>query len=490
MDFAYDIGKDTLDLSSPARQQQQQQHTSLYQTKTPERKCEQDINNYTTNTQDNTEQQQVQLLHWVNNSLQSIGSSSVVEQRTSLATLNIMYELLNQQKVTSTLLENAQLETTRVKAQITRISNEKYRLLAQVNQLNKEVAAAGHKLKAAAHKEVVSRKHHQSSRNDFEIQIRKLKSQCQSSISKIRTKETTIDQLKQRITKFLKQNFSSPRNSPRNSQQVVKSSSQLRQSQQWAVATKIATTKTTTTTSTTPKTLHTWATDKLEAKVTTLNAENQELRDMFSAFTGDLKTLYSRLCRVERLCLVGRQDGVNEDGAYEESADKDADGDGDGDTASNNVQYSLPVQWIRSDFFTIKTEWKRLRARVQQVEMELQQQQEEEEEARVLGSGSKTAMLRARKVIRLQDKLIQSSIVQRDKARRMMLLSSSNDWIRSSSLGTLRKLDMETLKLEEEEIQLLKDWLTEERQLLLDERSKFELKRLKSYEKSVITVIQ
>ena len=484
---SYFFGDDTLSLSALSPKQ-------LYHTRTPERKStESPEQKSDTNDDDDlnlnltTNHQQIQLLHWINHSLQTQGSAIIEDATTPLSTLQIIYQLLNQRKTDSDLISTARLEANKANHEKARLTSDKHRLRTQLNLMEKEVASSKHTLKNSYSAAKKSIKQHQEIKNDLEIKLKKLKARDTSYVSKQRKSEVLIEQLKQRITKLMKQKSSSPRNLPRNSNGLSSPRISLRQSKQWLEATDATTatattatttnttTATTTTTNTTSPSNHSLASsihNNLEAMVGKIHVENKELREHLKQYAHHFNDICSRTQRIERLWLTSNV----RDTEMEMEMDTEI------EAASHNM-YILPLQWVRNDMHTTKQKWKDLKHRISHLEKEMMQQTDtteqdlEREQLEILLHESKN-------IIYFQDDLIQSQIAQRYKARKMLVDRKAGsiaplDWIKSNAFGQLSPLDVESLLLEEEEIVVTKSWLNEERLHLLDERGKMELQRLK-----------
>jgi hypothetical protein len=92
------------------------------------------------------QQQQQQLLQYVNHSLTSVGSSEV-DPFTSVQTLTVIVELLNQRKMDSQLLEDARMKSNKLTSNNRRLLSDKQRLRSQKKILEQEIASIKHRLK-------------------------------------------------------------------------------------------------------------------------------------------------------------------------------------------------------------------------------------------------------------------------------------------------------------------------------------------------------
>ena len=463
------IDNDPLLLSlSPALKQPHHYHYS--EKKSQSQKTDDDVTK--------EQQQQQQLLHFVNHSLTSMGLATVADS-TAIPTLNIIYSLLNQRKTDSQLLEDSRMETTKIQADKQRLAADKIRLRNQANSLEQDVSSAQHSCKRLEADAKKLKKQFNEVRNDLEIKIRKLKAKDTGYVAQQRKNLTVIDQLKERITKLMKSKSASPKNSPRNSPRNSLSSASssprlsisIRQNQNWATAaaaaaptaaiSTISTTTTTATTSTSKDTTILFGktiVQQLEETVVRVNIENKELRLEMEELNSTLIELCDRTNRVERLLSVQQpQNNVSTTHI--------------GSTATTTTT-DLPHTWVQADIHTIKIQFQAVRKQLTQLEEDImrpipQQEMDSIEAIEVLLS-------HARNIIYKQDELIQSTLYQRRRARKIMhdrrRSSDDHSTIVSSCFGTLTPLDVESLKLEEEDLATEKQWLQEERAVLKVER--------------------
>ena len=82
--------------------------------------------------------QQQQLVQFINHSLTNMGAATI-DPSTTVPTLNIIHQLLNQRKTDSELLEDARMKTNQLLADKNRIASDKTRLRSQINLLEQDV---------------------------------------------------------------------------------------------------------------------------------------------------------------------------------------------------------------------------------------------------------------------------------------------------------------------------------------------------------------
>ena len=422
--------------------------------------------------QQQQQQQQQQLVQFINHSLTNMGAA-VVDPSTTVATLNIIHQLLNQRKTDSELLEDARMKINKLNSDKTRLLSDKTRLRSQINLLEQDVASLTHTGKRREADTKKAKRQCSDVRIDLEVQIRKLKQKDTSYIAHQRKHETIIDSLKQKISKLLKKKESSPRNSPRNSPRHSFSNNSsprvsLRQSQVWA--TKAAVSMPTSTD------LKAETINQLNRAITQLNSENKELRSELQDLTLHFQTIVQRTNRIERLWNMASQH-------HQDTEAKELDTE-----SFDNIDRTilLPHEWVRHDMHTIKIKFKAIRKSIAQLETEMENNNSVDEQE-MTKAEYHNLLTTARRIVYNQDELIQSTLYHQKKNRRIFTggtvpLTSVQPMAASLSTvnGVLSLYDVECLVQEEKDISLQQDWLAEERKLLLQERKQLERQRTSS----------
>ena len=422
--------------------------------------------------------QQQQLVQFINHSLTNMGAATI-DPSTTVPTLNIIHQLLNQRKTDSELLEDARMKTNQLLADKNRIASDKTRLRSQINLLEQDVASLKHTGKRRETDTKKAKKLWSDVRNALEIQIRKLKQKDTSYIAHQRKHETIIDSLKQKISKLLKKKESSPRNSPRNSPRHSLSNSSsprvsLRQSQVWATKAAVST-STTSTSMPTSTDLQADTINQLHRSIHQLNSENKELRSELQDLTLRGVEMQARTNRIERLWNMASQH--HQDNTEAEEVD----------TAESfdNIDSTilLPHKWVREDMHTIKIKFKALRKSIAQLETEMENHNSVDAQE-MTKTEYQDLLTTARRIVYNQDELIQSTLYHQKQNRRIFTggtvpLTSVQPMASSLSTvnGVLSLYDVECLVQEEKNISLQQDWLAEERKLLLQERKHLERQR-------------
>jgi hypothetical protein len=422
------------------------------------------------------QQQQQQLVQFINHSLANMGAATI-DPSTTVPTLNIIHQLLNQRKTDSELLEDARMKTNQLLADKNRIASDKTRLRSQINLLEQDVASLKHTGKRREADTKKAKKLWSDVRNALEIQIRKLKQKDTSYIAHQRKHETIIDSLKQKISKLLKKKESSPKNSPRNSPRHSFSNSSsprvsLRHSQVWATKAAVSTTSTSMPTSTD---LQADTINQLHRSIHQLNSENKELRSELQDLTLRGVEMQARTNRIERLWNMASQH--HQDNTEAEEVD----------TAESfdNIDSTilLPHKWVREDMHTIKIKFKALRKSIAQLETEMENHNSVDAQE-MTKTEYQDLLTTARRIVYNQDELIQSTLYHQKQNRRIFTggtvpLTSVQPMASSLSTvnGVLSLYDVECLVQEEKNISLQQDWLAEERKLLLQERKHLERQR-------------